>query len=115
MVLWSVCDTFDHFQHRNREFLVGKLPSDLPALPVIEDDRRRIRLENEKPKCFTTATDEFSFALCQQSVGQRHIRDVGEPPIDSLTHSPCVSTIPTISVSTTATQERPQFSVYKFS
>jgi hypothetical protein len=47
---------------------VGKLPSDPPALPVIEIDRRRIRLENAKPKCSTTATGDFSFTLCQQPV-----------------------------------------------
>ena len=71
MVLWSAFvlrDRFDHFQHRNREILVGKLPSDSPALSVIEIDRRCIRLENAKPQCAKTATDDFSFSLCQQSV-----------------------------------------------
>jgi hypothetical protein len=69
--LWSVLvlpDRFDHFQHCNRELLVWKRPSDSPALPVIEVDRRCIQLENAKPKCSTTATDDFSFTLCQQSV-----------------------------------------------
>ena len=71
MARWSVShlpDRFDHFQHRNRLILVGKLSSDSPALPVIETDRRCIRLENAKPKGATTATDDFSFTLCQQSV-----------------------------------------------
>ena len=47
---------------------MGKLPSDTPALSVIEIDRRGIRLENAKPEGSMTATDDFSFTLCQQSV-----------------------------------------------
>ena len=45
-----------------------KLPSDSPALPAIEIDRRCIRLENAKPKRPTTPTDDFSLTLCQQPV-----------------------------------------------
>jgi hypothetical protein len=83
MELWSVFvlpDRFDHFQHCNREILVGKLPSDSPALSVIEIDRRCIRLENAKPKCSTTATDDFSFTLCQQPVANAASPMLGNHP-----------------------------------
>jgi len=59
-------DRFDHFQHHHREALVWKLPSDSPALPVIELDRRSVQLENAKPEYSTTATNNFSFGVCQQ-------------------------------------------------
>lgn len=58
--------SLDHFQHHHREPLVWELPSDPPALPQIELDRRRVRLDNAKPERSTATSNDFSFALRQQ-------------------------------------------------
>ena len=62
-VLW---DRFDHLKHHHRELFVWKLPSNSPALPMIELDGPCVRLKNTQPEGSMTATNDFGFSLRQQ-------------------------------------------------
>jgi len=47
---------------------MGKSPSDPPTVAAIELDRRCIRLNDAKMRCFVAASDDFSLPLREQTL-----------------------------------------------